>query len=44
MFTEKYEPNPDGVKGMFDEPVVLKDSGKEQYPNERFYRFRKKDL
>jgi hypothetical protein len=44
MFTEKYQPSPDGIKGMFDEPVVLKDPGKEQYPNERFYRFRKKDL
>jgi predicted glycosyltransferase involved in capsule biosynthesis len=44
MFEEKYEPNPEGIKGMFDEPVALKNPGKEQYPNERFYRGRKKDL
>lgn len=44
MFTEKYEPGPDGIKGMFDEPFVSKDPGKEQYPNERFYRRRRKEL
>lgn len=44
MFTEKYEAGPEGRKGMFDEPVVLKDPGKDQYPNERFYRLRKKEL
>ncbi|MBN1663333.1 MAG: glycosyltransferase family 2 protein [Deltaproteobacteria bacterium] len=44
MFSEKYGPSPDGVKGMFDEPVVLKDPGSEQYPNESFYRRRKDEL
>lgn len=44
LFQEKYAPGPDGIKGMFDEPVVMKDPGKEQYPNERFYRVRKKEL
>lgn len=44
MFEEKYLPSPDGIRGMFDEPVVLKDPGKEQYPYERFYRERKKEL
>lgn len=44
MFTEKYAASPEGVKGMFDEPVVLKDRGKDQYPNERFYRARGKEL
>ena len=44
MFTEKYETSPDGWKGMFDEPVNLKDAGKDQYPNERFYRSRRKEL
>lgn len=44
MFSEKYEASPDGWKGMFDEPVALKDAGKDQYPNERFYRSRKKEL
>jgi hypothetical protein len=29
---------------MFDEPVIMKDPGKEQYPNERFYQLHKKDL
>jgi len=44
MFSEKYAPSPDGWKGMFDEPVALMDAGKDQYPNERFYRSRKKEL
>lgn len=44
MFEEKYVPSPDGIRGMFDEPVVQKDPGKEQYPYERFYRERKKEL
>ncbi len=44
MVTEKYEASPDGIKGMFEEPVGLKDPGKDQYPNERFYRLRKKEL
>jgi hypothetical protein len=44
MFSEKYAPDPDGIKGMFDEPVVLKDPGREQYPHERFYRTRKEEL
>jgi len=44
MSAEKYEASPEGVTGMFDEPVVLKDRGKDQYPNEKFYRLRKKEL
>lgn len=44
ILSEKYEASPDGWKGMFDEPVALKDAGKDQYPNERFYRSRKKEL
>lgn len=44
MFTEKYGPDPEGIRGMFDEPVALKDPGKAQYPNERFYRLRRKEL
>lgn len=44
MFSEKYAASPDGVKGMFDEPVVLKDRGRDQYPHERFYRTRKTEL
>lgn len=44
MFTEKYEPGPDGIRGMFAEPFVSKDPGKDQYPNERFYRRRRNEL
>lgn len=44
MFKEKYRPDLAGIKGMFDEPVSLKDPGKEQYPNEQFYHLRKNDL
>ena len=44
MFKEKYRPDPAGMKGMFDEPVTVRDPGKEQYPNEKFYRNRKDDL
>jgi len=44
MFKEKYQSDATGLKGMFDEPVVVKNPGKEQYPNERFYFFHKNDL
>ncbi|PKN17993.1 MAG: hypothetical protein CVU71_10740 [Deltaproteobacteria bacterium HGW-Deltaproteobacteria-6] len=44
MFKEKYQPDATGLKGMFDEPVRVKDPGKEQYPNERFYHLHKKDI
>lgn len=44
MFTRKYQSDPAGIKGMFDEPVSMKDPGKEQYPNERFYHLRKNEL
>lgn len=44
IFEEKYQPGPSGIKGMFDKPFVMKDPGKEQYPNEKFYRLRGKDL
>ena len=44
LFEEKYAPSADGIRGRFDEPVVQKDPGNEQYPNERFYRERKKEL
>lgn len=44
MFKEKYSPDPTGIKGMFDEPVSLKNPGREQYPNERFYHLHKNDL
>ena len=44
VLEEKYEASPDGIRGMFDGPVRMKDPGKEQYPNERFYRLRRKEL
>jgi len=44
MFKEKYRPDPAGIKGMFDEPVSLKDPGEKQYPHERFYHLHKNDL
>lgn len=44
MFKEKYQLDATGLKGMFDEPVGVKDPGKEQYPNERFYHLHKKDI
>jgi hypothetical protein len=44
IFSEKYEPDPGGIKGMFFEPVALKNPGEGQYPHERFYRLRKEEL
>ncbi len=44
VFSEKYAPDPAGIRGMFVDPVVLKNPGKEQYPNERFYREKKSEL
>jgi predicted glycosyltransferase involved in capsule biosynthesis len=44
LFSEKYALDPSGIRGMFVEPVVLKNPGKEQYPNERFHRERKREL
>ena len=38
MFSTKYADDPKGIQGMFEEPVAMKDEGKEQYPYERFYR------
>lgn len=34
----KYVADAKGIQGMFEEPVIMKDEGKEQYPYERFYR------
>lgn len=44
VFEEKYAPTTEGIRGMFEGPVELKDPGKDQYPNERYYRIRRKDL
>ncbi|EFK08343.1 conserved hypothetical protein [delta proteobacterium NaphS2] len=35
---KKYAVSTQGIKGMFDVPMEMKDEGPEQYPNERFYR------
>jgi len=44
MFSQKYQKDKNGIRGMFDGPVSLKDGGPRQYPNEGFYRIHKKDL
>jgi hypothetical protein len=44
MFSTKYAADPQGIQGMFEEPVAMKDEGKEQYPYERFYRKNKDSL
>jgi glycosyltransferase involved in cell wall biosynthesis len=44
IFKEKYQKDPAGIKGMFDEPVSLKEPVKEQYPYERFFRARREEL
>ncbi len=41
---EKYAPAAEGIRGMFDTAVDLKDPGEKQYPNERFYRLRRGEL
>lgn len=41
---EKYSPANEGIRGMFDTSVVMKDPGENQYPNERFYRLRRWEL
>ena len=38
LMERKYQPDPQGFCGMFEQPVRLIDPGPEQYPNERFYR------
>lgn len=44
MFETKYERDPKGIRGMFEEPMRLKDAGPSQYPNERFYREKRDEL
>ncbi len=41
---EKYLPSADGIQGMFDTAVVMKELEVSQYPHERFYRQRRKEL
>jgi len=38
MFSTKYKADSQGIQGMFEEPVIMKDEGMPQYPYERFYR------
>ncbi len=44
MFTHKYRPESNGIKGMFDYPVELNDPGPDQYPNEKYYQAHKNEL
>ena len=37
LYEKKYTPSPQGVKGMFDHPMELRDAGPNQYPYEKFY-------
>lgn len=41
---EKYSPAAEGIRGMFDTAVIMKDPGEKQYPNELFYRLRRDEL
>lgn len=41
---EKYSQADEGIRGMFDTAVVMKDPGEHQYPYERFYRLRRGEL
>jgi len=41
---EKYSPGAEGIQGMFDTPVVMKDPGEKQYPYERFYHLHRGEL
>lgn len=41
---EKYAPAADGIKGMFETAVVMKEPGERQYPYERFFRQRRGEL
>ena len=44
FITTKYEPDDHGIKGMFDRPVILRDPGEKQYPNEKFFHQNKEKL
>ncbi len=44
ILNRKYRRSEEGLKGMFDNPVIMNDEGSEQYPHERFYRRHKKKL
>lgn len=44
MFNQKYVKDSNGVKGMFDDAVSIRDEGPKQYPNEEFFRTRKREL
>jgi hypothetical protein len=44
ILEEKYEPLDSGLKGMFDQPVILKCKMEKQYPYETFFHSRKNEL
>lgn len=41
---EKYSPVAEGIRGMFETAVEMKDPGERQYPYERFFRLRRGEL
>lgn len=44
VYQSKYQNDPQGIKGMFDAPMSLKDKEQRQYPHERFYRNNRENL
>jgi hypothetical protein len=44
VYEQKYQKDPQGQKGIFDAPMIMKDPGQKQYPMERFYRENKEKM
>ncbi|MBZ0220325.1 MAG: hypothetical protein K8I01_07830 [Candidatus Methylomirabilis sp.] len=44
ILEEKYQESPEGLKGIFDKPVIIKNPSENQYPSEKFYRQRRNEL
>ena len=44
MFDTKYRVDENGIQGMFDRPMAMRDAGPEQYANERYYREHRHEL
>lgn len=44
FITTNFAPADHGIKGMFDRPVILRDPGQNQYPNEKFFHQNKEKL
>ena len=44
LYEKKYTVAKQGIQGMFDHPMEMKDRGPDQYPGEKFYREHKDEL